>query len=144
MTAIFGNGFNAKRILFAVFLGTASTPLYYIVVLTYFTLLAPFLLKVVHSRKMSIIIFASTPVFILFAYAVRFTGNDIWNYCNYSVLKAKFPWNIESSASKAAIPAFAAVEVKDFNSRKSIAPCSERNDPMTLLFILTIRRSRSA
>ena len=63
---------------------------------------------------------------------------------NYSVLKANCPWNIESSASKAAIPAFAAVEVKVFSSRKSIAPCSERNVPMTLLFILTIRRSRSA
>ena len=77
-----------------------------------------------------------------------FSASDMtatnYKYCNYSVLKANCPWNIESSASKAAIPAFAAVEVKVFSSRKSIAPCSERNVPMTLLFILTIRRSRSA
>ena len=72
-----------------------------------------------------------------------FTGEK-YKKSNYSVLKANCPWNIESSASKAAIPAFAAVEVKVFSSRKSIAPCSERNVPMTLLFILTIRRSRSA
>ena len=75
---------------------------------------------------------------------VRLNYQDVFYFGNYSVLKANCPWNIESSASKAAIPAFAAVEVKAFSNRKSIAPCSERNVPMTLLFILTIRRSRSA
>ena len=63
---------------------------------------------------------------------------------NYSLPHIICPINNESRASKAATPALAAVEVKDLSIRKSFAPCSDRNVPMTLLFILTIRRSRSA
>ncbi len=59
-------------------------------------------------------------------------------------LKTSCPRNKDKRASKAEIPAFARVDVRDFIVRKSLAPCSERNVPMTLLFILTIRRSRSA
>lgn len=90
MSVVFGENISVKRIVLAVILGTASTPLYYIVVLTYFTLLAPFLLKAVHSKKMSIVILTSTPAFLLFAYATRFTGNDIWNYLKYTPVWLSF------------------------------------------------------
>lgn len=90
MSAVFGGSINVKRIILAVFLGTASTPLYYIVVLIYFTLLAPFLLKAVHSKKMSIFVFASTPAFLFFAYAIRFKGIDIWNYLKYTPVWLSF------------------------------------------------------
>ena len=90
MSAVFGNGISVKRIILAVFLGTASTPLYYIVVLTYFTLLAPFLLKTVQSKKNSIIIMASAPAFLLVAYAIRFAGTDIWNYLKYTPVWLSF------------------------------------------------------
>ncbi len=63
ISAVWGKVISAKQVIIAVFLGTASTPLYYIVVLTYFTLLAPFLLKAVQSKKMSSIIMSSTPIF---------------------------------------------------------------------------------
>lgn len=90
ISIVFSGNISVKRIVLAFFLGTASTPLYYIVVLTYFTLVAPFLLKAVKNKKMSIIILASTPTFLLFAYAIRFTGTDIWNYLKYTPVWLSF------------------------------------------------------
>lgn len=43
MSILGGRSISMRRIIYVLLLGTASTPLYYIVVLTYFTLLAPFL-----------------------------------------------------------------------------------------------------
>lgn len=90
ISAICGSEINSKRLLLAVFLGTASTPLYYIVVLTYFTILAPFLLKAVHSKKKSVIILASTPAFLSLAFIIRITGTDVWKYLKYTPVWISF------------------------------------------------------
>ena len=81
---------GVKKIVFAFLFGTAATPLYYIVVLVYYTLLSPFLLKAVYSRKTCIIILASTPFFLLIGYAIRFTGIDVWDYLKYSPVWLSF------------------------------------------------------
>lgn len=80
----------------------------------------------------------------LIAEVQRLRAENAYLKSNYSLPHIICPTNNESRASKAATPALAAVEVKDLSIRKSFAPCSDRNVPMTLLFILTIRRSRSA
>ena len=90
MSMVVSRRIDAKQIIFAVVFGTASTPLYYIVVLIYFTLLAPFLLEAIKSKKLSITIFALTPAFLLFAYAIRFTGTDVWNYLKYTPVWLSF------------------------------------------------------
>ncbi len=90
MSVVLGSDISAKRIILAVFLGTASTPLYYIVVLTYFTLLAPFLLKAVHNKKISIIILSSTPVFISLGYVIKFTEANLWDYMKYTPIWLSF------------------------------------------------------
>lgn len=90
MSILGGGSISMRRIIYVLLLGTASTPLYYIVVLTYFTLLAPFLLKAVKRKKLSIIIIASTPVFLIFAYVIRFTGTDVWNYLKYTPVWLSF------------------------------------------------------
>lgn len=87
---VFGNGLTFKGVILAFFMGTASTPLYYIVVLTYFTLLAPFLMKAVSNKKLSIVILGSTPVFLLLAFSIRLLGIDIWNYLKYTPVWLSF------------------------------------------------------
>lgn len=87
---IFGNGLSVKGVVVAFVMGTASTPLYYIVVLTYFTLLAPFLMKAVDNKKLSMIILCSTPAFLVLAYIIRFFGVDIWNYLKYTPVWLSF------------------------------------------------------
>lgn len=87
---VLGNGLTIKRVVIAFVMGTASTPLYYIVVLTYFTLLAPFLMKAVNNKKISIVILGSTPVLILVAYVISFIGTDIWDYLKYTPVWLSF------------------------------------------------------
>lgn len=84
MGFVSGKEITIKRIMMAFLLGTASTPLYYIVVLAYFTLFAPFLLKAIQSKKASVIIFLTSAAFILIAYLFRFAGIDVWNYLKYT------------------------------------------------------------
>ena len=81
---------------------------------------------------------------ILLQYHINLLSYYTKYLCNYSVPNSNCPRKRENKASKAVIPILAAVEVSDFSVRKSFAPCSERKVPMTLFFILTIRRSRSA
>ena len=90
MSVIFGNGVSVKGIIFAFVAGTASTPLYYIVVLTYFTLLAPFLMKAVDNRKVSVLIFSSTPAFLFLSFIIRLLGTDIWIYLKYTPVWLSF------------------------------------------------------
>ncbi len=87
---VLGNGLTIKRVVFAFVMGTASTPLYYIVVLTYFTLLAPFLIKSVNNKKISIVILGTTPVLIMAAYVISFLGIDIWDYLKYTPVWLSF------------------------------------------------------
>lgn len=90
MSVIFGNGVSVKGIIFAFVAGTASTPLYYIVVLVYFTLFAPFLIKWVDNNKVSILVFSSTLVFIILAFIIRASGTDIWIYLKYTPIWLSF------------------------------------------------------
>lgn len=90
MSMVFGNGVSIKGIVLAFVAGTASTPLYYIVVLTYFTLFAPFLIKWVDNKKISILVFCSTPAFIILAFIIRSSGTDIWNYLKYTPVWLSF------------------------------------------------------
>ncbi|MCR5021832.1 acyltransferase [Ruminococcus sp.] len=90
LSIVFGSGVSVKEVIFAFIAGTASTPLYYIVVLTYFTLLAPFLMKAVNNKKLSIAVLCSTPTFIMVAWIIRFLGTDIWIYLKYTPVWLSF------------------------------------------------------
>lgn len=90
MRFVFDGNLGCKKIIISIFFGTAVVPLYYIIVLMYFTLLAPLLQKALHNKGISIIIFLSTPVCILLAYAIRFIGTDIWIYLKYTPVWLSF------------------------------------------------------
>ena len=51
--------------------------------------------------------------------------------------KASCAWNRESKALNAVIPDLAAVEVRDFKVRKSLAPCSDRKVPISFLTVIS-------
>ena len=75
-------------------------------------------------------------------------GNGSISYITVKVTiqssKTNLPKIKERKASKAVVPALEAVDVSDFKTTKSLAPCNERNVPITLFLTFTIRRSRSA
>lgn len=85
-----GSSISVKQIIGVIFFGTASTPLYYIVVLTYFTLLAPFLQKAIYNKFKSTLIILSTPFFLCSAYVLLMFGTDIWSYLKYSPVWLSF------------------------------------------------------
>ena len=90
INVIKGQSISVKSIVSALFLGTAAPPLYYIVVLVYFTLLAPFLQKAVNNKPISFIILLSTPVFISISYVIQLMGTDVSKYLKYTPVWLSF------------------------------------------------------
>ena len=87
---ISGSTITVRTIISAVFLGTAATPLYYIVVLIYFTLLTPVLIKALNNRMLTVLVFLSTPICLLGSYILYFFGHDFWVYLKYSPVWLSF------------------------------------------------------
>ncbi len=87
---ISGSKVTIKSVIGAVFLGMASTPLYYIVVLVYFTLLTPLLFKALEKKALTVCVFLSTPICLAGGYILFYSGHDIWTYLRYTPVWLSF------------------------------------------------------
>ncbi|MCI9361675.1 MAG: acyltransferase [Hungatella sp.] len=74
---------NTKTIVMKLILGKAAAPFYYIIVLTFFTLLTPFLLKAVKSRYKWIPLWISI-LWFLALYITQLAGINVWDYIHYT------------------------------------------------------------
>lgn len=70
--------------------GGAATPFYYIIVLFYFSLFTPLLMKCVNSYKKSTVIMLISPMILIAAYVALFFGNDFWSWLKYSPVWLSF------------------------------------------------------
>ena len=85
-----GRDFTLSYLLRAIFLGQASTPLYYVLVLFVFTLITPLLVKCIRSRVLSTIVFLSSFFALTVFYLLEFFGYDVWFYSRYTIVWLSF------------------------------------------------------
>lgn len=72
------DGLDPLRIIYHLITGKAQAQLYYIIVLLELTLLTPFLIKALDSRKWSVFIMSLTPIYLLLCSGYRYyTGAEL-------------------------------------------------------------------
>lgn len=82
--------FSIKWIAECIFTGTAATPFYYILVLFYFTLLTPLLIRFMHKRVFNILLFACCFICLAVFYIMKLNGYDVWHSVRYTIVWLPF------------------------------------------------------
>lgn len=84
------NEFSIKWIVECILTGTAATPFYYILVLFYFTLLTPLLIRFMHKRIFNILLFACCFICLAVFYIMKVNGYDVWHSARYTIVWLPF------------------------------------------------------
>lgn len=71
---------GVKLLLEYLFLGKSAVPFYFIVVLIQLTLLTPLLLQCIHSAYIHRLMFALTPIYLIFIYCYQIRYNELLPY----------------------------------------------------------------
>ncbi|MBQ8539074.1 MAG: acyltransferase [Ruminococcus sp.] len=87
---VLGREFTISYVLRSMFLGQAATPLYYILVLFFFTLLTPLLIKCIHRKVLSFMVFVLSFLVLATFYVLKFSGYDLWFYSRYTIVWLPF------------------------------------------------------
>lgn len=87
---VLGRKFTLSYVLRSVFLGQAATPLYYILVLFFFTLLTPLLIKCIHHKALSVMVLVLSFLVLAAFYVLKFSGCDLWAYSRYTIVWLPF------------------------------------------------------
>lgn len=82
--------FSIKWIVKCILTGTAATPFYYILVLFYFTLLTPLLIRFMHSRIFNILLFVCCFICLAIFYIMKLSGYEVWHSVRYTIVWLPF------------------------------------------------------
>ena len=98
ISALFQNKeLSIKYVISCLFLGKAATPFYYIIVLTYFTFMTPWLAKRVDNKQMMIAVTSVALGIMVCGYILQFLGIQAFSLMKYSpIWIAFYYWGMTS------------------------------------------------